>query len=71
MATKKKAKAKKPARAAKKKAAPAKRRASKAARKARKAPETLRLRSASPGFTVNDLEKSLAWYEGVLGFVPK
>jgi len=75
MATRKKAKAnkkaKKPARAAKKKAAPAKRRASKAARKARKAPETLRLRSASPGFTVNDIEKSLAWYEGELGFVPK
>ena len=74
MATKKKPKAKarkKPARAAKRKAAPAKRRATKKAPKARKAPETLRLRSASPGFTVNDLEKSLAWYEGVLGFVPK
>lgn len=35
----------------------------------RKEPETLRLRSASPSFTVNDLEKSLAWYRDVLGFV--
>jgi uncharacterized glyoxalase superfamily protein PhnB len=25
--------------------------------------------SASPGFTVNDLEKSLAWYRDILGFV--
>ena len=24
---------------------------------------------AAPGFTVNDLEKSLAWYRGILGFV--
>jgi Glyoxalase/Bleomycin resistance protein/Dioxygenase superfamily. len=24
---------------------------------------------ASPGLTVNDLEKSLAWYRDVLGFV--
>jgi uncharacterized glyoxalase superfamily protein PhnB len=37
--------------------------------KARKKPETLRMRSASPGFTVNDLEKSLAWYRDVVGFV--
>src|SRR5258706_7786899 len=28
----------------------------------------LRLGSASPGFTVNDLNKSLAWYRDVLGF---
>ena len=28
----------------------------------------LALRSASPSFTVNDLEKSLAWYRDVLGF---
>lgn len=26
------------------------------------------MREASPGFTVNDLEKSLAWYRDVLGF---
>src|SRR5687767_8742218 len=31
-------------------------------------PETLRLRTAGPSFTVNDIEKSLAWYRGVLGF---
>ena len=28
----------------------------------------LALRSASPSFTVNDLEKSLGWYRDVLGF---
>ena len=28
----------------------------------------LALRSASPSFTVNNLEKSLAWYRDVLGF---
>jgi uncharacterized glyoxalase superfamily protein PhnB len=31
--------------------------------------KTLKMGSASPGFTVNDLEKSLAWYRDVLGFV--
>jgi glyoxylase I family protein len=30
--------------------------------------EVLALRSASPSFTVNDLEKSLGWYRDVLGF---
>jgi uncharacterized glyoxalase superfamily protein PhnB len=30
--------------------------------------QTLRLQSASPSFTVNDLGKSLAWYRDVLGF---
>jgi uncharacterized glyoxalase superfamily protein PhnB len=39
--------------------------------KARRKPETLRLRDASPGFTVNDLEKSLAFYRDVIGFVEK
>lgn len=34
----------------------------------RKQPETLRVRSASPSFTVNDLPKSIAWYRDVLGF---
>jgi uncharacterized glyoxalase superfamily protein PhnB len=29
------------------------------------------LRSAGPSFTVNDVEKSLAWYRDVLGFVVK
>ena len=49
---------------------------SKAPKKAKATPatagagaETLKMRSASPGFTVNDLEKSLAWYRDVLGFV--
>jgi uncharacterized glyoxalase superfamily protein PhnB len=30
---------------------------------------TLRMSEAAPGFTANDLEKSLAWYRDVLGFV--
>ena len=30
--------------------------------------KSLTLRSASPSFTVNDLEKSLGWYRDVLGF---
>ncbi len=37
--------------------------------KARATAETLKMNSASPGFTVNDLEKSLVWYRDVLGFV--
>jgi catechol 2,3-dioxygenase-like lactoylglutathione lyase family enzyme len=32
-------------------------------------PETLRLRSLEPSFTVNDLEKSVRFYTDVLGFV--
>ena len=36
---------------------------------ARHQPETLRLRACSPGFTVNDIGKSLAWYRDVLGCV--
>ena len=31
-------------------------------------PQTLRLRSVSPGITVNDLEASLKWYCDVVGF---
>jgi uncharacterized glyoxalase superfamily protein PhnB len=37
--------------------------------KARAGAGTLKMISAAPGFTVNDLEKSLAWYRDVLGFV--
>lgn len=51
---------------------PAKKSAGKAAAaklKARKKPETLRLRSIQPGFTVNDITRSIAWYTNVLGFV--
>ena len=36
--------------------------------KAAKADNKLRLTSASPSFTVNDIEKSMAWYRDVLGF---
>jgi uncharacterized glyoxalase superfamily protein PhnB len=37
----------------------------------RKQPEALRLRAAAPSFTVNDLQKSIAWYRDVLGFTVK
>jgi len=37
----------------------------------RNQPESLRLRSAGPSFTVNDLQKSLAFYRDVLGFTPR
>lgn len=36
--------------------------------KARQQPESLRLRSAGPSFTVSDLEASLAFYRDALGF---
>jgi lactoylglutathione lyase len=34
----------------------------------RKQPESLRLRAMMPTFTVNDVERSLAWYRDGLGF---
>jgi lactoylglutathione lyase len=34
----------------------------------RQQPESLRLRSMSPIFTVNDVQRSLAWYRDGLGF---
>src|SRR5713101_1421088 len=37
--------------------------------KVRARSDTLKFSDASPGFTVNDLEKSLVWYRDVLGFV--
>ena len=37
----------------------------------RRLPETLRLRDAAPSLTVNDIEKSLAWYHDVLGCLVK
>jgi len=40
-------------------------------RPTRHKPETLRFRGVSPGFTVNDIERSLAWYRDVLGFTVK
>ncbi len=56
---------------AKKKSArkPAKKPARRPARPVRKQPETLRLRAATPGYTVNDIHRSLAWYQNVLGCV--
>jgi uncharacterized glyoxalase superfamily protein PhnB len=35
----------------------------------RKYPESLRLRTFSIGLTVNDLQRSMAWYRDVIGFV--
>jgi len=49
----------------------ARRTPAKPARERRKQPENLRLRSSGPGFTVNELEKSIAWYRDVLGFAVK
>ena len=34
----------------------------------RRQPESLRLRSMMPSFTVNDVERSVAWYRDGLGF---
>jgi len=36
--------------------------------KARPKPDMLKMSEASPSFTVNDLQESLAWYRDVLGF---
>jgi len=66
MATKKKA-----ARKARRRVAKAAARPRGARRKMpRKQPESLRLRSISCGFTVNDLQKSLDFYTRILGFTP-
>jgi uncharacterized glyoxalase superfamily protein PhnB len=46
------------------------RKAGRPALKARQQPESLRLRSAGPSFTVNDLHRSLSFYRDVLGFTP-
>jgi catechol 2,3-dioxygenase-like lactoylglutathione lyase family enzyme len=37
-------------------------------KKPRQQPESLRLRSMMPSYTVNDIEKSVAWYRDGLGF---
>jgi uncharacterized glyoxalase superfamily protein PhnB len=86
MAGKKKAKkakkaAKKAAKQARKAAKTAKKKVTKKAavarksapraEKARQQPESLRLRSAGPSFTVADIHKSLAFYRDVLGFTPR
>lgn len=75
MAKKKKSGAKAPprgrARAGARTSAPRKpARAARPRRPQRRQPETLRLRSATPVFTVDDIHKSLAWYRDVMGFVP-
>ena len=74
-------KSKKAAKKAKKQARKAAKKARKAAKKgpakkakklhARQQPESLRLRSVGPSFTVADLQKSLAFYRDVLGFTPR
>src|SRR5437773_12183954 len=40
-----------------------------AAQPQRQQPESLRLRSMAASFTVSDLDKSVAWYRDVLGFI--
>jgi catechol 2,3-dioxygenase-like lactoylglutathione lyase family enzyme len=57
-----------PKKAAKKRAVA--RKAARPAMKARQQPESLRLRSAGPSFTVSDLHRSLSFYRDVLGFTP-
>jgi len=47
------------------------RKAARPVKKARQQPESLRLRSAGPSFTVSDLHKSLDFYRDVLGFTPR
>ncbi len=70
---------KRPAKAAKRGSTPLRSKSAKPAAKAattkprvfvdRRLPETLRVRAISPGLTVNDLAKSIAFYTGALGFV--
>jgi len=53
----------------KKQATRKKAKAAGAKRQKRRDPQTLRLRAIMPGFTVNDLVRSLAFYTDVLGFI--
>ena len=62
------AKPAKQAKKARKAPATAARKAALPAKKRRQQPESLRLRSAGPSFTVNDIHRSLAFYRDVLGF---
>ena len=68
MAARKKKAAKK---AVKKTVKAVKKTAKKAGKKlrARRQPETLRIRTIQPGFTVNDIARTVKWYTEVLGFV--
>lgn len=76
MATKKKAAIRRKAGKAatrpssKRKAAPRRAAPPRPGHKKRTSPESLRLRMAMPGFTVNDIEKSLVFYRDVLRFTP-
>jgi len=45
--------------------------ARKAPRKDAGSPSGLTLRSVAPSFTVDDLQKSMAWYQDVMGFAVK
>ena len=54
------------AKSTKKRASPAKRAPAKSLRRQ---PETLRLRKITPSFTATDLQRSIAFYRDVLGFV--
>src|SRR5204862_8137942 len=56
--------------ATKKKATRPARKPARPKRPPRQQPESLRLRSIAASFTVNDLQKSVAWYRDVLGFYP-
>jgi uncharacterized glyoxalase superfamily protein PhnB len=64
----KKSAAKKATRKSSPRRSAAKRTAKKGGVSRRRVPETLRFRSVSPGLTVNDLQKSIAWYRDVAGF---
>jgi uncharacterized glyoxalase superfamily protein PhnB len=55
--------------ATKKKAPRRSKKASQPRLRARRQPETLRLRTLTPGFTATDLQRSIAFYRDVLGFV--
>src|SRR3989442_8683754 len=48
---------------------PASKKASATRPGARRQPETLRLRKIAPSFTATDLQRSIAFYRDVLGFV--
>lgn len=80
MATKKRATSRKATKPAPRSKAPERKAATKTAASrtpakrvlvTRKQPESLRMRSAAPGFTVNDIDKSLAFYRDVLRFTVK
>ena len=51
------------------KAKAAKKAATKPAKSLRRQPETLRLRQITPSFTATDLQRSIAFYRDVLGFL--